>query len=923
MEQHDQQQRRQAFGSLLRSHRQSAGLTQEQLAERAGLSRRGIADIERGARLVPYAHTIDRLAAGLGLSETEHASLIEAAQAQKAASSHPVGERRAGPNVQTKPKHNLPQRPNRFIGRDNERRQVASLLRSSALVTLVGPGGVGKTRLALELAADQIEAWRNGVWLVELSSVTAAPLVPHAVGAALGIAQEPGHDVSDDLIDWLRDRQLLLVLDNCEHVLEACGSLVAQVLRRCPDVHVLATSREVLAIDGEVLYRVDPLSVPGIGVVSADTACESESVRLFVERASAAAPGFNVTDQNAAALVNVCRRLDGLPLALELTAARLRVLSVHDIAQRLDQRFDLLTGGHRDGLARHRTLRTLIDWSYDLLDATERELFEQLSVFTGGWTLDAAEAVCSTTDTTLDVLARLVDKSLVRTEPQLDGSLRFEMLETLREYAAERLRSNPRASQVVQRHALFYADAVSRWFDNVWWGDNTQARLVRIARDYANFRTSARWLIDHVEVDAAQRQAASLTLFWILQGSLQDGLAWLREVHALTNQSTQSSTAGLEVVLGLSLMVGEARPVSLARLEAEIPNARAFANQATLALALMQVGRLAWLVRHDLVTARAYLEDAASIANATQIRPLAALIRAHLAGLLYETGEYQLAASLLEENLRTGSAFDSYLSQDKLILSWVRFAQGKTDAAASLLQQVLAEPYTSRSPHWRLVAYTALSWTRLAQHDLPAAIAAARHSLTIAREHLGPTMSPGFLGGPLEAFAEIASATGQHPRALRLAAAAATLREAHQIRLSPSERELLARWMTRSRLALGAEASERHASAGRTLTSAAAISEALAVAEAPEARRALAALTPREREIVPLVARGLTNREIAQELVISEGTARIHVERVLGKLGLRSRTQLAARYAASGPDVCLSADAGLINAGVGFEAPSR
>jgi predicted ATPase/DNA-binding XRE family transcriptional regulator len=450
MEQHEQQQGRQSLGSLLRRYRQSAGLTQEQLAERAGLSRRGIGDIERGARLVPYAHTIDCLAAGLGLPESEHASLVQAAQAQKAASPHVGRQRRAGPSRPPTPTHNLPQHPNRFIGRYQDRAELSALLRTSKLVTLVGPGGVGKTRLALEVAAEQIGAWRDGVWLVELSFVSADPLVPHAMGAVLGIPQQPGRDVSDHLVDWLRDKHLLLVIDNCEHVLETCGSLVAELLRRCPDVRVLATSREVLAIDGETLHRVDPLAVPGIAVVSADTARESDAVQLFVERASAAAQGFNVTDQNAAAVVEVCRRLDGLPLALELTAARLRVLSVHDVARRLDQRFELLTGGHRDGLARHRTLRALVDWSYDLLDEPERELFEQLSVFTGGWTLDAAEAVCSTSAGTLDALSRLVDKSLIRTEPQPDGSLRYEMLETLREYATERLRSSDRSNETAQ-----------------------------------------------------------------------------------------------------------------------------------------------------------------------------------------------------------------------------------------------------------------------------------------------------------------------------------------------------------------------------------------------------------------------------------------------------------------------------------------
>jgi transcriptional regulator with XRE-family HTH domain len=313
VEQYDQQQ--QPFGSLLRRHRTSAGLTQEQLAERAGLSRRGIADLERGARLVPYPYTIDRLATGLGLSEGERASLVEAARAQKTATPRAmVRGRRTRPALRLltpeaepvgspskpNPRHNLPQRPNRFVGRDTERGRVAGLLRASALVTLVGPGGVGKTRLALEVAADQTEQWRDGVWLLELSAISDAGLVPRAVGAVLGVPQQPGREVLDDLVDWLRDKHLLLVLDNCEHLLEACGRLIGQLLRGCPGVRVLATSREVLGIEGEAIWRVDPLAVPDVGSVSAETARESEAVRLFAERASAAAPDFTLTDQNAA-----------------------------------------------------------------------------------------------------------------------------------------------------------------------------------------------------------------------------------------------------------------------------------------------------------------------------------------------------------------------------------------------------------------------------------------------------------------------------------------------------------------------------------------------------------------------------------------------------------------------------------------------
>jgi non-specific serine/threonine protein kinase len=289
----------------------------------------------------------------------------------------------------------------------------------------------------MEAADHQIGRCDDGV-LIELAALVDPTMVAVSVAAVLEIQQRAGFDSEDDLVLWLGNKRMLLVLDNCEHVVEACARLISQIVRRCPRVHVLATSREVLGVDGETVFQVDPLNVPGVSV---ESPLQSEAVRLFLDRAPAAAPGFRLTDSNATAVTQICDRLDGLPLALELTAARLRSMSVEDVARRLDQRFTLLTSGNRTSMPRHRTLRALVDSSYDLLDDRERELFEQLSVFSGGWTRDAVESICAASEgLTLDRLGQLVDKSLVQAKSQSGDNLRYVMLATLREYAADCLR---------------------------------------------------------------------------------------------------------------------------------------------------------------------------------------------------------------------------------------------------------------------------------------------------------------------------------------------------------------------------------------------------------------------------------------------------------------------------------------------------
>ncbi|MBI4772038.1 MAG: AfsR/SARP family transcriptional regulator, partial [Chloroflexi bacterium] len=351
--------------------------------------------------------------------------------------------------------HNLPAQLSSFVGRERELAEVANRLENPAcrLLTLVGIGGVGKSRLAVQAAARGRHTFPDGAWLVELASASTAALVPRSIAAVLGAQEEPGFPLVETLAGALRDKSLALMLDNCEHLLEACAQTAGALLQRCPSLVILATSREPLGLAGEMIYPVQPFSLPDRpAALPVETLMGNEAVRLFAERAAA---HFDLTEANVLATAELCKRLDGVPLAIELAAARAGVLALDQMLARLGDRFALLAGGSRAALPRHRTLRALVDWSYDLLSEAERTLFRRLSVFRGGWTLEAAEAVADDPDAALDLLARLADKSLVvaerRTEPR-----RYSMLETIRDYASEKLVGAGEADAVRDRHFAFF-----------------------------------------------------------------------------------------------------------------------------------------------------------------------------------------------------------------------------------------------------------------------------------------------------------------------------------------------------------------------------------------------------------------------------------------------------------------------------------
>jgi predicted ATPase len=420
----------------------------------------------------------------------------------------------------------LPAPRSRFVGRERELKEVKRALAMTRLLTLTGAGGSGKMRLALEVGRDLVGAYPDGVWLVELAPLWEGKLVAHAVAKALGVPEQPGRSLTDALVDALHEERVLVVLNNCEHLIEEAARLIDVLLGLCPRLRILATSREALNVEGEVVWRVHTLAVPDSGRPPAPEELRRyDAVRLFVERARLRLPDFEPTPQNAGALVQICRRLEGMPLAIELAAARVGMLSLEQISGRLEDSLKLLTGGNRTATLRQRTLRGALDWSHELLSEEERGLFRRLSAFARGWTLEAAEAVGAADgieeEDILDLLSNLVDKSLVVTEAEAPDEVRYRMLEAVRQYAREQLEESEEAEAIRRRYASFYL-ALAKDAEPGLTGAQQQAWADRLETEHDNMRAALSWSLAN-EPQRALQLAETLARFWEMHSLLLGG----------------------------------------------------------------------------------------------------------------------------------------------------------------------------------------------------------------------------------------------------------------------------------------------------------------------------------------------------------------------------------------------------------------
>ncbi len=504
-------------------------------------------------------------------------------------------ERRRGAPL---PPNNLPTHLNRFIGREKEIAQIKDRLAENHLVTLTGSGGVGKTRLAIQAAQELLPEYPNGVWLVELAPLTDAALLVQAVGAALGILFETGRPLLATLTDYLRERTLLLVLDNCEHLIDACAQLAEHLLQHCPAMRLLASSREALGIEGETAFRVPSLSLLDIeagpfGQPASIPALASESVQLFVERATDALPDFSFTTANAPVIAQVCRRLDGIALAIELAAARVKVLEVEQIAARLDNAFRLLTGGSRTALPRQQTLRATIDWSYNLLPEIERSLLRRLAVFAGGWYLEAAEAVCAGNGIdeyeVLDLLTQLVNKSLVVVEHEQSEAVRYRLLETVRQYAREKLFATGEGELARQRQLKYFLGLAERARVELT-GPKQVAWIKRLEAELDNIRAALEWALES-DIQAGLRLAGALRRYWGAHSPPGDGIDWLLQLLSHPAAAARTPARAQALAALASLNVWEEFMQAQALAEEALKLYEEFADSAGAAFALFVLGQ--------------------------------------------------------------------------------------------------------------------------------------------------------------------------------------------------------------------------------------------------------------------------------------------------------------------------------------------
>jgi non-specific serine/threonine protein kinase len=795
---------------------------------------------------------------------------------------------------------------NSFVGRERELEEVNRLLGSTRLLTLTGPGGVGKTRLALEAARGlkRDATFANGTSFAGLAD---AALVPQQIAAAVGIHEEVGRPFLDTLQEALRHRPLLLVLDNCEHVIEACALIADALLRSCPLLTILATSRESLNVDGETVWPVPALSVPHAGTAQSDALVEYEAIRLFVARVQTADPSFTLTSANANAVVEICTRLDGLPLAIELAAARVRLLGVDQIAARLGDRFSLLTSGTRTALPRHQTIRALVNWSYELLPEQERNVFCRLGVFAGDWTLDAAEAVCSLfgvdPSSVLDVLGRLVDKSLVVAQsPNARGEVRYRLLETLREFALERLAAENALAPTRRRHGSYFLELAERAESRYEAGDEVGG-LRTVEPDHDNMRAALRHFLACGEAELAARLAGALGKFWFFRGHLNEGGAAVHEVLALAQMAGLPArpNAGYAKALFAAALIDHGRGDYVRaeeRMRAGLVQWRELGEPLEEAYGLFLLGRIE-LWRGDRRSARPLFLQSMELARQVGNAAVVGRNQLWLAEAAFDDGDDDAARTWAEQALATADAVGSRLnaSLGLRVLGDVESRQGNAARARELLEASLA--HAREIGRW-FAAWPAshLADLLVEQHEYVRAGALLAEALTTYRD-AGDRQG---MARCLEGCARLASATGRAAEAFRLGGASEALRATIGASLPPAEQSTLDRHLAVAKVTIGARAADAELAKGRLLSPAQATAEALGLLESlppsPDKRASAVStrtdpLTPREREAAALVARGLSNRAIAHELVITEATVERHVGNVFAKLGLTSRAQLA------------------------------
>ena len=736
------------------------------------------------------------------------------------------------------------------------------LLADTRLLTLTGSGGCGKTRLALAVASELLEGFEDGVWMVELAPLADPSLVAQAVASTLGVREQPARSPTETLSDYLGSKKVLLVLDNCEHLIEACAELAEALLRFCPELRVLATSREALGIVGEVAWPVPSLSLPDLRrLPDIGSLPRYEATRLFVERAVAVKPTFALTEQNASAVAQVCYRLDGIPLAIELAAARTKVLSVEEVADRLDDCFRLLSTGGRTVMPRQHTLRATMDWSHELLSRKERTLFRRLSVFAGGFSLEAAESVCIGEDVERDevlgLLSHLVDKSLVVVWEK-DGETRYRLLETVRQYGREKLSESGEEGHLRERHAGYYL-ALAAKAEPELKGAGQVEWLKRFEREHDNLRAAISWSLERRNLQDAAQLGWALWLFWWIRGHFAEGRRLMEEALSVNGSAAMPASAraqGLFVAGTMACGQGDhssAEPL----LEESVTLFREVGDTRGVAYALGSAAVLA-ITQEQYERGIDYSEEAAD--------------------LFLEVGDKWGAAPML------GCSAVGWLNR------------GDHGRAKSLAEQGLRLCRETGDKHGTSIALCTLAGVAQAERNYERARDLFEEGLAVSVK-LGNEAD---VVHCLEGLASVAAAGGSTTRGARLWGAAEALLEKIEAVYTYVPDRALYRRQVAARSLIDEAAWETAWGEGRTMATEQAIEYALNHSATPKTAALEtnpAGLSAREAEVLHLVATELSNAEVAEKLFLSSRTVDWHLSSIYRKLGLHSRTE-ATRFAA-------------------------
>jgi len=804
----------------------------------------------------------------------------------------------------------LPIPLSRFIGREQESKEIQRLLGSNRLVTLTGPGGCGKTRLALKVVQELIGEFEGWIWFVEFATVADPVLVPQTIAATLNVREQSRRSLIDVLADALSGSPTLLVLDNCEHLIFACAQIAERLLQSCPDLTILVTSREILGITGEVTWIVPPLSLPSqqpwTHPLSAQDAMRayqaSESVQLFIARAEAIAPDFQFSPENGSWVAEICRRLDGMPLAIELAAARVRTLSPQQIAQRLDDRFQLLTGGSRTAPPRHQTLAAALDWSYALLSDVEQNLLQGLSIFAGGATLEALEAVSTMLGVeakeVLEALSRLIDKSLVTVNRTERGETRYHLLETIRQYAHEKLAESGREVNSRDRHLDYFVQWVEAAEPHLNSAEQVKW-LDRYEVEHDNLRAAIEWR--HTEESKASlglRLAAACGRFWRLHGYLSEGRMQLSE--ALSKSGAQERTImrarALTALANLEYLQSDypaMRPVTEEALS--IWRELGQEGKAGIAFTLDLLGELE-TEEGDYVRALGLFQEAMDIYQELNDARGIGQIHMQFGWAAMRAGDYPKAQRHLEEFFRLAqqAGDTSELAYALSGLGEVAVRQGQYEHAISLLEESLALN-RKRGDKWGVATQLgSLGWVALRKHDYKWMREMLEESLSIRTT----INDRGGIAWCLEKLAEAKVEQSEFQEAVKLFGHAESVRAPIGSIIDPADQGDYNRIISRLQSALSEESFAALWAEGVSMRLDDIIDCALTETESStELTRAekqkFGGLTRREREVATLIAQGKSNREIAEAMTVRVKTVETYVTRILNKLGLESRVQVA------------------------------